>query len=335
MVTQANHDVSELKLNFDRVRDESAKAVVDQEQFVEHLMIAAIAGGHCLAEGPPGVARSLTARSMAQICGLQFNRIRCTPDLLPQELIGAGPHPDDAGDISLVPGPLFAHIILVDDIRRLSPMTNSLVQQVIEGGTVVVDGCKYDLPQPNLLLATNYVDEEPPDAVPRPQDDRFMLKLALPYPRYETEYRVAESLTQAGDQQLKRVLSPEHFMGYRQTVLGVEAPPPVLHYSVRLARATRVHDGETPDFVYEWVRTGAGPRAVHFLTLAAKVRAALHGRAVVESDDIRQVSHAVLRHRIVLNQNALTNGVSVDRVIDRLLYEVPARQPGDDQPPSE
>ena len=328
-------DVEELKLNFDRVRDELAKVVVDQEQFAEQLMIAALAGGHCLAEGPPGVGRSLTARSLAQICGLKFDRVRCTPDLLPDELIGAGPKPDDGGSVAIAPGPLFAHLVLVDDITRLSPKPNSVVQQVIEGGTVVVDGRTYELPQPSLLLATSYLEEEQLDLVSRPQDDRFMLKLALPYPGYQTEYKLAESLTQAGDRQPQQVLSAEDFVRYRQTVLQVAAPPPVIHYAVRLARATRVHEGETPDFVYEWIQVGAGPRAVHYLTLAAKVRAALHGRAEAESEDVRQIAHAVLRHRIVTNHNARSTGVSVDQVIDRLLYDVPAREPGDEEPPGE
>ena len=328
-------EVAELKLDFVRVLDELSKVVVDQQPFVEPLLIALLAGGHCLAQGPPGSGRSRTARSLAEICGLQFDRVRCTEDLLPDELIGAGPKAVGGGSDSLFPGPVFAHLVLVDDIRRLSPKPLSIIQQVIEGGSVALGGRVYELPQPNMMLATSYVSDEEIDPVPRPQDDRFMLKLSLPYPGYDTEYRLAESLTQVSHGQLERLFSPEDFVRYRRTVLQVTAPPPVIHYAVRLARATRVHDGETPDFVYEWIQAGAGPRAVHFLTLAAKARAVLHGRAVAESEDIHRIAHAVLRHRIVTNHNARSNGVSVDRVIDRLLYETPEREDGDEEPPVE
>jgi MoxR-like ATPase len=222
-------------------------------------------------------------------------------------------------------------VILVDDISRLSPKTNSVVQQASSGPTVKVEGYEYELPRPNLVLATNYVDPDLVDATPGPQDDRFMLKLALPYPPYEVDYQIADSLTRGANQQPQQVLLPEQLMRYRQTVLQVSAPPPVIHYAVRLTRATRVHEEETPDFVFEWVSSGAGPRAVHYLTLAAKARAALHGRGVVDSDDIRQVTHAVLRHRISTNHNARANGVSVNKVIDRLLYEIPEREPGDEE----
>ena len=324
-------DFRAVRQSFEQIRHELSKTLIGQDAVVEQLMIALLAEGHCLFEGPPGVARSLAAASLARVLGLTFDRIRCTPDLTPHDIIGLGAAPQGTGE---VPGPIFANIVLVDDFTRLRPRSDALIQQAIQQDQIVLDGRRYVLAEPFLLLATRYPDNEELDPITEHHDDRFMMKVAIGYPEYDDEFELAEVMSSADVGPPEQVVASHDLQAFRDVARHVEVAPPAVHYALRLVRATRVHEGETPDFVYEWVEFGAGPRAAHYLVLAAKTRAALHGRNEVDHDDIKAVAHPVLRHRIITNRNARSNGVTVDRVIRRLLYDTPERAPGDEAPPA-
>ncbi|MEO8495175.1 MAG: MoxR family ATPase [Planctomycetota bacterium] len=314
-----------LQAAFERVRDELAKCIVGCDSLIEQLMITLLAGGHCLLEAPPGTAKTLATASFARVTGLAFDQVRSTPDLTPHDLVGLGARPkDDLG----VPGPLFANLVMVADIERLPPRSDALIQQAIQEQHVVLDGRRHALPEPFMIVATQYpIHDGHENSAARAladeyHDDRFMLKIKVAYPDEADEFRLATALSSAPQAPLEQIIGFDEIRRFRKLVREVEAPPGIVDYILRLVRSTRIHEGETPDFIYEWVDFGAGPRATHHLTLAAKVRAALYGREQISADDVRAVAPPVLRHRIVTNRNARSTGVTVDRVIKRLLYEI-------------
>lgn len=319
---------------FERVRVELAKSLVGCDALIEQLMISLLAGGHCLLEAPPGTAKTLATASFARVTGLSFDQIRSTPDLTPNDLVGLGARPK--GHLE-VPGPLFANFVLVADLERLSPRSDAVIQQAIQERQVVLDGRRHALSEPFMIVATQYpIHDGHENKAERTvadeyHDDRFMLKIKVAYPDEAEEFQLATTLSTASQEPLEQVVSVDELRSFQQLVREVEATPEIVNYILRLVRSTRIHEGETPDFIYEWVDFGAGPRATHHLTLAAKVRAALFGRDQVSGDDVRAVTHTILRHRIITNRNARTSGVTVDRVIKRLLYEITETgQPGHD-----
>lgn len=322
-----------LNASFEQIQAQLSKTVVGQEEVVEQLMIALLAGGHCLFEGAPGAARALTAAQLSAALGLTFARVCCTNELTPEELAGVEWEPDPEATVGTAPGPLFANVIFLDDVLRLAPKTAALVQQAILEREVFVQGREYKLAEPHVVLAATYSDYDP-DSPSEPRDDRYLMKISIDFPSYQDEYRIAQSASGPVPDAVEAVLQPGRLVELRTQVREVEVPPFVLHYALRLTRATRVHECETPDFVYEWLQGGAGTRAAHALVLAGKVRAALHGRGTAECSDVAAVAPPVLRHRLVTNHNARSNGVTVDRVISRLLYEVPERAPDDETEPS-
>jgi MoxR-like ATPase len=314
-----------LQAAFDRVRDELGKCFVGCDALIEQLMISLLAGGHCLLEAPPGTGKTLATASFARVTGLAFDQIRSTPDLTPNDLVGLGARPKDALE---VPGPLFANLVLVADLERLSPRCDALIQQAIQEQQIVLDGRRHSLSDPFMIVATQYPihDGQTNRAERTVADeyhaDRFMLKIKIAYPEEDVESRMAIEMSSASQAPPEQVLGFDDIRQFQKLVRQVEASPEIIDYILRLVRSTRIHEGETPDFIYEWVDFGAGPRATHHLTLAAKIHAALEGRAAVSAEDVRAVTHPVLRHRIVINRNARSSGVTVDRVIKRLLYEV-------------
>lgn len=317
-------EFSLLQAAFDRVRNELAKSLVGCDSLIEQLMISLLAGGHCLLEAPPGIAKTLATASFARVTGLSFDQVRSTPDLTPHDLIGLGAQPK--GNLE-IPGPMFANLVMVADLERLSPRSNSLIQQAIQEQRIVLDGRRHTLPDPFMIVATQYpVHDGHENRAERTiadeyHDDRFMLKIKIAYPDEADEFRLAMTMSAVPQESLEQVVGIDELRGFRTLVREVEAPPEIVNYILRLVRSTRIHEGETPDFIYEWVDFGAGPRATHHLTLAAKVRAAMYGREKISVEDVRAVIHPILRHRIVTNRNATSSGVTVDRVIKRLLYE--------------
>ena len=305
-----DENLTRMRAAFADIRGELAKAVVGFDTVVEQMLVALLARQHCLFEGPPGVAKSRTAAALARVLGLTFDRVRTMPDLVPEDLVGLGAAPQGAGE---VPGPIFANVVLVDDYRQLPPRPAALLQQALQEGQVVLRGRRHGLREPFLLLAGCYAEDVAADPRLDTQLDRFMLQIAVAYPEYDAEFRLVESLAGPATAPLEQVVSPRELAQFAACAEQVVAPPHVTHYLLRLVRATRVHEGETPDFIYEWVDIGAGPRASHFLLQAAKIRAAWHGCDTVTADDVQAMAHPVLRHRIVTNRNARSTGVTVER----------------------
>jgi MoxR-like ATPase len=327
-------DVAPLEKAWNELRDQLARHVVGQQVLIEQMFIALLAGGHCLLASMPGMAKSLTAATLAQALGLSFYRLRCSSDLLPEDIVEG--HLPPLNDHQPPPSHrlLAANVLLMDGVDRLPPKTLNVVYQALQDREILVRGEPLPLPDPFLLLASAYLPEE--DQVggpPELRDDRFMFQIRVDYPDYHDEYRVAEGATGATPPPIEPLQLPGGIPALRELARAVKAPAHTLHYVLRLVRSTRVHEGENPDFVYEWVTSGAGPRAVHAITLAAKIRAAIHGRKSASIADVRSVAPPVLRHRVLTNRNAQSTGVTVEKVIERLLSDIPERIEGDSEPP--
>src|SRR5688572_28935381 len=327
-----------LKQAYSAVRQELGKVIVGQEEVVEQILIAIFAQGHVLLEGVPGLAKTLMVSTLARSLHLQFNRIQFTPDLMPSDITGTEVIQENKSTgergFRFLSGPIFANIILADEINRTPPKTQAALLEAMQERQVTIGGQRHTLPGPFFVLATqNPIEQEGKYPLPEAQQDRFMFKVFVKYPSYDEEYRIAETTTSNIVAQVKEVLSGEEIMRLQQLVRRVPAAPHVLHYALRLVRATRVHEGEAPAFIKDWVSWGSGPRGMQYLLLGGKARAMLQGRFFVNTDDIKAVAHPVLRHRVITNFNAESAGISPDKVIDKLLAEVPARRQGDDVAP--
>jgi MoxR-like ATPase len=330
--------LEQLKSAYTTVRQELAKVIIGQEQVIEQLMIAIFSQGHCLLEGVPGLAKTLMVSTLARTLHLDFNRIQFTPDLMPADITGTEVIQEDkaTGDRSFkfLRGPIFSNIILADEVIRTPPKTQAALLEAMQEKQVTIGGQRNPLPAPFFVLATqNPIEQEGTYPLPEAQQDRFMFKVFVRYPSYEEEYRVAETTTSEATAEVDQILHSEDILHLQQLVRRVPAAPHVIHYALRLVRATRVHEGETPQFVQDWVSWGAGPRGMQYLLLGGKARAMLEGRFYVTTEDIKAVAHPVLRHRVITNFNAESAGISPDAVIDRLLQEVSDRREGDDVAP--
>jgi MoxR-like ATPase len=247
--------------------------------------------------------------------------------------VGCAAGIDQPGNADGVQALIFSNLVVAENAARLSPRAYSLLQQAVQEQAVVVCGKRWKLAQPFSLFTTHSPTDDGEAPTVELFDDRFLLRIRVSSPPYHEEFGMATAVTGTPSRELKPVLSCEELQALQQRVPEVSPPPSVVHYAVRLVRATRVHEGENPDFVYEWVERGAGPRGVSALVLAAKAQALLHSRTAVSHDDVRAVVLPALRHRLVTNRNARSNGVTPDRVLQRLLDEIPPRVRGDDRPP--
>lgn len=327
-----------LKEAYAAIRGELSKVIVGQEQVIEQLMIAIFSQGHCLLEGVPGLAKTLMVSTLSESLHLNFSRIQFTPDLMPSDITGTEVIQEDKStgqrSFKFLKGPIFGNIILADEINRTPPKTQAALLEAMQERHVTIGGECHPLPTPFFVLATqNPIEQEGTYTLPEAQQDRFMFKVFVRYPSYEEEYRIAETTTAQYDPQVASVLSAEDILRLQQLVRRVPAAPHVIHYALRLVRATRVAEGDTPPFVEEWVSWGSGPRGMQYLLLGGKARAMLMGRFFVTTDDIKAVAHPVLRHRVITNFNAESAGVTPDQVIDRLLAEVPDRDSDDEVAP--
>jgi len=321
------------------IREELATVIVGQQEVIEQLLVALLAGQHCLLEAAPGSAKNRLVAALAKTLGLDLHRVHCTPDLEPLEMIslavrgeqlvrGGGRAAAEAAEGATLP-----HMLLVDDIARLPPASRVAIQQAMLEGVVDVAGRRLAVPAPFIVLATKYRrEDETADVAEDPRDDRFMLKIAVRFPSYHDEFQVTDAVLAAQPSGVRQVADAARLVEFQQLARGVVAPPHVIHYALRLVRSTRVHEDRTLDFAYEWIGAGAGPRASHHLLAAAKMRAAWSGRDFAGIEDVQAMIHATLRHRLVANQNARANGITPDRIIDRLVYEIPVRIAGDDEP---
>jgi MoxR-like ATPase len=322
-----------------KIRHELAKVIVGQDEVIHQLLIAIFAQGHCLLEGVPGLAKTLMVSTLAKSLRLKFNRIQFTPDLMPSDITGTEVIQEDKASgtrvFKFLEGPVFSNIILADEINRTPPKTQAALLESMQEKQVTIGGQRHVLPNPFFVLATqNPIEQEGTYTLPEAQQDRFMFKVFVKYPNYDEEYNIAAATTASFKPEVSEVLSAEDIMRLQELVRRVPVAPHVIHYALRMVRATRVHEGEAPEFVKECVSWGAGPRAMQYLLLGGKARAVLDGRYHVTTDDVRAVAKPVLRHRVITNFNAESSGITSDKVIERLVKEIPDRRQGDEVAPA-
>jgi len=311
----------------ERIVAELGKAIVGQDDVIDQLLTALFAGGHVLLVGVPGLAKTLLISSLARVLDLEFNRIQFTPDLMPSDITGTDILEEDATTgrraMRFIRGPVFANVVLADEINRTPPKTQAALLQAMQEKEVTAGGQTFSLPLPFFVLATqNPIELEGTYPLPEAQLDRFMFNVQVDYPSQSEEEQIVSTTTSAYKPQLERVLGGADILALQQLVRRVPVTEHVVRYAVRLARATRGGEG-APDFVRQWVSWGAGPRASQFLVLGAKTRAVMRGRLAPGIEDVQAVAAAVLRHRVVTNFTAEADGVKPDRIIADLLKNVP------------
>jgi len=319
--------VKQLSEARDRVKRELGRVIVGQEQVIDQLLLAIFSQGHCLLEGVPGLAKTLMVSTLSNAFDMSFSRIQFTPDLMPSDITGTEVIQEDkatgAREFKFLKGPIFANVVLADEINRTPPKTQAAMLEAMQERHVTIGGQDNPLPSPFFVLATqNPIEQEGTYPLPEAQQDRFMFKIFVEYPSYDEEFKIAEVTTAKFNTDVDRVMSAEEVLNLQEIVRRVPVAPRVIHYALKLVRATRVAEENVPEFVKEWVSWGAGPRAVQFLILGGKARAALEGRAFVNTDDIRAVAHPVLRHRVITNFTAESEGIGSDKVVDRLLQSI-------------
>jgi MoxR-like ATPase len=311
-----------------KILAECEKVIVGQKEVLEQLLIALFAQGHCLLVGVPGLAKTLMIRTLADSMNLTFNRVQFTPDLMPSDITGTDILQEDKATgqrhFRFVHGPLFANVILADEINRTPPKTQAALLEAMAEKQVTVAGTRHKLPEPFFVLATqNPIEQEGTYPLPEAQQDRFMFNIRVEYPSEDEEYRIIESTTSPRRAKVERILAAEDLMEMQSLVLQVPVAPHVIRYAMKLVRMTRKDEGDVPDFVKNYVTWGAGPRASQYLIVASKARALLQGRSYVATDDIRAVALPVMRHRIITNFNAEADGVTSDQIVKRLIALLP------------
>ena len=318
--------VEKLRGARERIERELHKAVVGQREVIEQLLYCLFAGGHCLITGAPGLAKTLLVRSLAQVFHLKFQRIQFTPDLMPADITGTEILEDAEGGgrhMRFVKGPVFANVLLADEINRTPPKTQASLLEAMQEFQVTAAGVRYPLERPFFVLATqNPIEMEGTYPLPEAQLDRFMFNVVIDYLPEDDEVAVVQRTTGTRSEPIEPLFTGEDVLAFHDVVRRVPVAEDVVRYAVRLAAATRPSSATAPDFVKNLVGWGAGLRAAQFLTLGAKARAILAGRAHVTPDDVRSLAHATLRHRVLVNYRAEAEGVTVDGLIDRLLESV-------------
>ncbi len=306
------------------LEEQVARRVVGQERIVERLLVTLLAGGHALLVGVPGLAKTLLVSTLAEAMRLRFSRIQFTPDLMPSDITGTEVLEEDVHTgrraFRFVRGPIFAHVILADEINRTPPKTQAALLQAMQEGQVTAGNETFHLERPFFVLATqNPIEQEGTYPLPEAQLDRFMFELRVDYPSREEEARVAAAARPREEEPVEPVVEGDALLEFQRLVRRVPAPPSLVEHAVRLVRATRPDDPDAPEAVRRMVNWGAGPRASQYMVLGAKARAALEGRPVPNLDDIRAVAPDILRHRIVPGFEAEAEGRSVDDLVSEVL----------------
>jgi MoxR-like ATPase len=325
--------VEKLQKAYHDMRAELGKVIVGQELVIEELLIALFCRGHALLVGVPGLAKTLLISTLSKTLGLSFNRIQFTPDLMPSDITGTEVIEDDktqgGRSLRFLRGPIFANVILADEINRTPPKTQAALLEAMQEHQVTAGGKMHRLPQPFFVLATqNPIEQEGTYPLPEAQLDRFMFNINVGYPSEDEEFQIVRLTTMNRKIDLKHILSGEDVMMLQETVRKVPVADHVIRYALQFSRLTRRGEPgvQIPDFVTEYVAWGAGPRASQYLILAGKARALLKGRYHVSTEDIRQVAIPVLRHRIVTNFNAEAEGVKTETIVKKLIDFIPKQQ---------
>jgi MoxR-like ATPase len=315
-----------------RLREEIGRAVIGQHAVIHEILVAFFAGGHCLLRGVPGLAKTLLIKTLAQAVHLKFNRIQFTPDLMPSDIVGTEVIEEDRAtgrrEIRFIPGPVFANVILADEINRTPPKTQAALLEAMQEYQVTLNGVRYELARPLFVLATqNPIEQEGTYPLPEAQLDRFMFNTVIDYPSKAEEHAILASTTTDAEPSITAVATAADVEAARHLVRDLPAASNVIDYALRIVRATRPAGDSAdhvPSVVRQWVKWGAGPRAGQALILGAKARALIDGRSVASLDDVRAVAAPVLRHRVLLNFQAEADGVASDDIVTRILDAVPS-----------
>jgi MoxR-like ATPase len=315
----------------ERIRAELRKVIIGQDRVVEELLIALFAGGHCILEGVPGLAKTLMISTLARSLSLSFSRIQFTPDLMPSDITGTEVIQEDRASgtraFKFLRGPVFANVVLADEINRTPPKTQAALLEAMQERQVTVGRARHLLPELFFVLATqNPIEQEGTYPLPEAQQDRFMFKIFVRYPSFDEELEIARRTTTSAPAQVDQVLSADDILQAQELIRRTPAADSVIRYVLALVRQTRATEPGCPDYVRKWLSWGAGPRAVQYLLLASKARALLQGRSHATVDDAAAMALPVLRHRLVTSYAAEADGLTADKVVERILAETPRRE---------
>ncbi len=301
------------------LKQEIGKVIVGQDEVIKSVLISIFSRGHCLLVGVPGLAKTLLINTLADALGLSFNRIQFTPDLMPSDIIGSEIL-DETKNFKFIKGPLFANIILADEINRTPPKTQSALLEAMQEKTVTAAGNHYKLDNPFFVLATqNPIEQEGTYPLPEAQLDRFMFNIWVDYPKYDEELAIVKATTTDSNIQLSKVMNAEEIIFFQNLIRKLPVADNVLEYAVKLASSTRPGNDLSPEIVNNYLSWGAGPRASQYLIVGAKCHAALNGKYSPDIDDVKAVATPILRHRIVRNYKAEADGYSIEKIIEALL----------------
>ena len=319
--------VKKLSAKINQVKSEIEKRIVGQDEIIDQLLTSFFAGGHCLLVGVPGLAKTLLIKTLAEVMNLKFSRIQFTPDLMPSDITGTEILEEDQltkkRDFRFISGPVFANIILADEINRTPPKTQAALLEAMQEHKVTAAGTTYQLPEPFFVLATqNPIEQEGTYPLPEAQLDRFMFNLWLEYPSFDEEIKIVETTTSQYDANPEKVLNADEIIEFQKLVRRVPVAENVIQFAVKTANMTRPTNGNSPQFIKDWVTWGAGPRASQYMILAAKTRAIIQGRFTPNIDDVKIAMLPVLRHRIITNFSAEADGIGSVEVIDKLSEEI-------------
>ncbi|MFP6611175.1 MAG: MoxR family ATPase [Pirellulales bacterium] len=323
--------INQLSEARDKILSQLGRVIVGQEQVVEEILISMFSGGHCLLEGVPGLAKTLMISTLSRALDLSFSRIQFTPDLMPADITGTDIIEENkstgAREFRFLEGPVFSNVILADEINRTPPKTQAALLEAMQERQVSIGRVRHPLADPFFVLATqNPIEQEGTYPLPEAQQDRFMFKVFVEYPNFEEEFEIARRTTTTLTDDVQPVLSAAEILDVQRLVREVPVSDHVIRYTLSLVRQTRVGEVGVPEFVGDQVSWGAGPRAVQFLILGGKARALLHGRTHVSTEDIQSLAKPVLRHRLVVNFAAESEGVTQDDIVEYLVKETPTKE---------
>src|SRR5919201_449315 len=323
--------VRRLRDAFDSIKTQLARVIVGQDKVIEELLIALFSRGHCILEGVPGLAKTLMISTLSKCLSLAFSRIQFTPDLMPSDITGTEVIEENRStgqrEFKFLEGPLFANIILADEINRTPPKTQAALLEAMQERQVTVGRVRHRLSDPFFVLATqNPIEQEGTYPLPEAQQDRFMFKVFVKYPKFDEEFEIARRTTALQEEEITPVLTGDQILELQKLVRRVPVSDHVIRYTLAMVRQTRVGEPGVPKFIRDWLSWGAGPRAVQYLVLGGKARALLYGRTHVQCEDIQTLAYPVLRHRILTNFTAASEGITTDTVVKKLIDETPSRE---------
>jgi MoxR-like ATPase len=311
--------IDDFVVKYNEFKKEISKVIVGQDNVVQQVLISIFCNGHCLLVGVPGLAKTLLVQTIADILGLNFNRIQFTPDLMPSDIIGSEIL-DENREFKFLKGPLFANVILADEINRTPPKTQSALLEAMQERSVTNAGKKYILDKPFFVLATqNPIEQEGTYPLPEAQLDRFMFNVVLDYPSYEEELQIVKHTTIKKNINLNTIISADDILRFQEVISKLPITDNVLQYAVGLVVKTRPKSEKSPEIIKEYIEWGAGPRASQYMIMAAKCHAAIKGKYSPDIEDVKEVAKPILMHRIVRNYKAEAQGMSIEKIIDSIL----------------